>query len=526
MDVMRQYEMNEWSFPGAEPEGSWAETDLTADFTISGKTAAVRGFYAGNGTYRVRFYPEAAGVYQVRVTGTGLGGAECFEAECLPAAEGKHGLVRADGTHFRCADGTWFCPFGTTVYALSHQEDGLVERTFAALSENPFNKVRMCIFPKHYDYNHNDPPCYAFLRKEGAPEEAAGYTADDPLQWDVHRPNPVFWDRLEGHIARLGELGIQADLILFHPYDRWGFSKFRREEAAVYLDYLTRRLSAFPNVWWSLANEYDLMDYQTADWLYFAQYIHDHDPYGHLLSNHEMIIPWDYANENTTHICHQTRAVDMLSPEITKFGKPLMVDEMGYEGDLTQGWGNLSGRQLVRQFWQVCTQGGYATHGETFRNPDDIIWWAKGGTLTGDAPARIRFLREILEEIGGPLTFRGRDVTEEQFYAMRTRIPLSAAEGNPVLRLMLTAPWEQAKGLVLGSRAFFAGYGEQAFLKYYDLQCVRTGTIELPETGSYRIEVIGTWEMTRTVVRENANGTVEIDMPGREGMAILAVRQD
>ena len=42
--------------------------------------------------------------------------------------------------------------------------------------------------------------------------------------WDYTRPNPSYFEHIENTIARLGTMGIQADLILFHPYDRWGYS--------------------------------------------------------------------------------------------------------------------------------------------------------------------------------------------------------------------------------------------------------------------------------------------------------------
>ena len=73
--------------------------------------------------------------------------------------------------------------------------------------------------------------------------------------------SPVFriLNHLEGVIHRLEEMGIESDLILFHAYDCWGFSSLSIEEAKVYLDYLMRRLSAIPCIWWSMANEYDIM---------------------------------------------------------------------------------------------------------------------------------------------------------------------------------------------------------------------------------------------------------------------------
>lgn len=43
----------------------------------------------------------------------------------------RHGMVKAVGTHFEYEDGTHFYPFGTTVYALAHQEDNLIDQDTA-----------------------------------------------------------------------------------------------------------------------------------------------------------------------------------------------------------------------------------------------------------------------------------------------------------------------------------------------------------------------------------------------------------
>ena len=48
--------------------------------------------------------------------------------------------------------------------------------------------------------------------------------------------------------------------------------------------------------------------------------------------------------------------------------------------------------------------------------------------------------------------------------------------------------------------------------------------MNLHESGSYTVEVIDTWEMTRTVVQSGVSGAVTVDLPGKEGMALLAVR--
>ncbi len=55
-------------------------------------------------------------------------------------------------------------------------------------------------------------------------------------------------------------------------------------------------------------------------------------------------------------------------------------------------------------------------------------------------------------------------------------------------------------------------------------QCAVITALKLPDEGDYRIEVIDTWEMKRKTVKENVRGRVEIELPGKEDMAILAVK--
>ena len=158
--------------------------------------------------------------------------------------------------HFAYADGTSYFPIGTTCYAWVHQGDALEEQTLATLKHAPFNKLRMCVFPKYYAYNQDEPPRYPFA---GTP----------PRDWDFTRFNPAFFRHLERRIGQLRDLGIEADLILFHPYDKghWGFDRMEPAADDRYLRYLVARLAAFRNVWWSLANEWDFMEEkQESDW--------------------------------------------------------------------------------------------------------------------------------------------------------------------------------------------------------------------------------------------------------------------
>src|SRR5450756_2618654 len=61
------------------------------------------------------------------------------------------------------------------------------------------------------------------------------------------------------------------------------------------------------------------------------------------------------------------------------------------------GWGNINAMEMVHRFWDIALSGGYPGHSEVYLNPQHIMWWNKGGTLRGESPERIRFLRKIME---------------------------------------------------------------------------------------------------------------------------------
>ena len=510
---MRQYETFELRFSGEVLRENWASADIAAAFTRGNETTAVKGFYDGDGQYAVRFLPMKPGEYTWQVSGA-------IQAQgretCLPA-EGNHGPVRAVDTHFEYADGTLFIPFGTTVYALASQDDALVEETLESLKNAPFNKVRMCVFPKHYDYNHNEPPCFAFEKN-----------ADG--SWDVNRPCIAFWRRFESILDRVANMGIQIDLILFHPYDRWGFAALPQGDNLRYLDHLLRRLSARPSIWWSLANEYDLcMDHKTLrDWEEIEEYVAANDPYRHPLSNHNCMCFWDAARPNVTHASIQTKALTEIPRWIQTYKKPVIIDECCYEGNLPHFWGSISAREMVRRFWRCCASGGYCTHGETFLSGDEVLWWARGGKLKGESPRRIAFLKQVMESLPGPLTPSGggflalAQLPEEE--ALQNVPPETRAIFKAFARSIRRMD-DRDKWLHIASEHTWEAHcGEEAYLTYCDLQCYGEQTLRLPKERRYRVDLIDTWNMTRETVMENASGDTRIPMPSREDMALLAVR--
>lgn len=327
-------------------------------------------------------------------------------------------------------------------------------------------------------------------------------------------------------------MDIQVDLILFHPYDRWGFDALCQPDNLRYLDYLLRRLSANPGIWWSLANEYDLSNSKTlADWEEIEDFVAQNDPYGHLLSCHNCFCFWDAKRPNISHASLQTKGVTELPRWMAKYNKPVMIDECCYEGNLPTFWGSISGREMVNRFWRCVASGAYCTHGETFQSDDEVIWWAKGGVLKGDSPKRIAFLRKIVEALPGSLTPITGGVIE-----LAQMSPETMEEGlkqfEPKMQQFIRSisasihrmEADDRTAHIAGEHEWASHAGEDAYLWFNDRQCFGEQTLQLPEDKKYLIEVIDVWEMTRTVVAENASGNTRISLPGKEGLAILATR--
>jgi len=545
-NTYRANEMIEIAFQGEEPQGSKVKVDVKAEITGPEGTKVIKGFYAGENTFKVRFLPETEGTYQYKVTGLVSGEGSM---EVLPADEKHCGIVRAEGTHLVYKNGKAFYGFGTTVYALAHQSEELMDETMETLSHAPFNKVRMCLFPKHYNYNHNEPAHYAFSFKKGVENPVfdvncnkGSETKAENLIWDVDCPCFTFWDAFEYRLNQLFEMGIQVDLILFHPYDRWGFSTMPREDNLTYLDYLLRRFAAYPNMWWSLCNEYDLCGAKNSeDWESFGTFLAENDPYHHLIGNHNCFAIYDASKPFITHASIQRRKVSRVEEFMKKWGKPVCMDECAYEGNLLESWGNISGMEMTRRFWITTVTGGHCTHGETYLDPklaysdDAIVWWARGGKLIGESPKRIAFLREIVESFPGPIEPMPSGLCamlsrpREEIIEKKELVP---ADNKAFFDAILQMD-DMERIRFADSEPEFAGHvGEDVLLYYNDEQCPARRFVNLPTGKSYKIEAIDTWNMTREVIAEGAKGeeprgTYEVLMPApaRPYMALLCTAE-
>jgi hypothetical protein len=170
-----------------------------------------------------------------------------------------------------------------------------------------------------------------------------------------------------------------------------------------YLRFVVSRLAAFRNVWWSLANEHDFMrEKRETDWDRFIEIIAVTDPYHRLCSIHNGTLLYNHTHPYLTHASIQNGSATedagraILYRDV--YRKPIVFDEVKYEGNISRRWGQLTAEEMVRAFWEGTIAGTYVGHGETYLHPDDVLWWSKGGVLHGESPSRIAFLRDVIED--------------------------------------------------------------------------------------------------------------------------------
>ena len=321
----------------------------------------------------------------------------------------------------------------------------------------------------------------------------------DITDFDCYQFNVEHFKRFDRRIMELRDLGIEADLILLHPYDKWGFATMNRECDELYFKYIIARYGAYRNVWWSLANEYDLMVKTEEDWENYAKIICEKDPYQHLRSIHNCGKFYDYKRGWITHCSMQRidlyRHVENTNEYLKEYDKPIVWDEIAYEGNVDMGWGNITGEELVRRFWEAFMRGGCAGHGETYMHPEDIIWWSHGGVLHGISEPRLAFLYKIMTETPGGFLKAGRSSFDE----------------------IVGIPVDEEKPDGRGPQVFcsyeihYLGFGRPSFRNF-----------ELPEDRKFKVEVIDTWNMTISD-RGVHSGYTKIIMPGRQYMAIRLI---
>jgi hypothetical protein len=469
---------------GSSSGNPFDDIQFGARFTLGHRSVDVTGFYDGDGIYKVRFSPDSTGhwTFETNSSVKELAG-KAGTFECVAAKPGNRGPVgTAHQFHFQYADGTPYFPFGTTCYSYGFIGEPLDRTTLEALKSVGFNKVRICLLPK--SLARRQPVAMPFERKGPAPAPADQVAAESVSihdRFDLSRPNPAYFQHFERRIQDLMEAGIEADVILFHPYDARGFSAMGEEADDRYLRYAVARFGAYRNVWWSIANEYDLVKSKSMkDWDRFFRIVEESDPYSRLRSIHHSRVVYDHSKPWCTHASLQEYDFEKSSERRKAWNKPIVYDEIQYEGNISSRWGNLSPEEMTHRFWRAIINGTYATHGETYMVTDGNPVWSDAGKLHGSSAPRITFLRKLLESTGTP-------------------------------------------GLIAADAPYYpnAGNPGELILYYFDFHCVGEYEFPLPEKVTFKATMIDPWEMTKTPMPGTFTGKSKITLSGKPYMALL-----
>ena len=213
---------------------------------------------------------------------------------------------------------------------------------------------------------------------------------------------------------------------------------------AFYLKYLAARLGAFSNVWWSMANEWNDVQCKSRGingthlqspspvWDELFGILSAADPWMQCCDHgcncvnqrqtsiHNGNLLYNHSRSWITHVSLQ--GLEDRTPAIrAQYKKPVIwvssafffffcsassnrraeQDEVEYEGNISAGWGQLSGLQEADRFWWGASLGVFTGHSETLLHADvqvdddQPLWWAKGGQLIGQSPRRIAWLRSL-----------------------------------------------------------------------------------------------------------------------------------
>ena len=465
--TIEQWGLFELSFPGPSTRNPFKDVILTARFTLEHRTVQVTGFYDGEGIYRIRFMPDAPGRWTYITASSAPQLADKTGAfTCTSPTPGNHGPVTvAHEFHFQYADGTPYFPFGTTTYAYLFTSEENAKHSLEGMRPH-FNKTRACVLPK---------PLGSDKEKQLLPFPRSGTIND------LTRLNVAYFQLLEKRLLDLQKSNIEADLILFHPYDAWGYKNMGTDADDFYLRYVIARLSAFRNVWWSIANEYDLVKTKTmSDWDRFFRITVAEDPYSHLRSIHHSGPIYDNTKSWVTHASLQRYDFEKTAERRTAWRKPIIYDEMQYEGDVDRRWGNLSAEEMTHRFWLAIINGAYASHGEVFISETGESSWSDAGRLRGESAPRIAYLRSLIEKI--------------------TKVGLTTPEVAYYLN---------------------AGTPNELYLYYFDYHRPARYDFPLPTSSNFSASIIDPYNMTSTPVSGTASGKSRIALPNKPYQAVV-----
>ena len=275
----------ETSFTTTKPYANpFVDVEVDVVFTNGKRQWRVPAFFAGDGTWKVRFAPPAAGQYGYHVEASDKANADLNGREQVlsaqPYAGGNplrsHGFLRiaADQRHFEHTDGTPFLWLGDTWWKCLSKRISLEDFKELAADRRAkgFNVVQIVCGPY---------PDEAMLEARWENEGGMPYAKKD-----FSTVNPQYFEFADRRVAALVEAGIVPAIV-----GGWGRPQQGRQSTLqqVGLDgfkrhwrHLIARFGAYPVVWIVGGEAKD----SYGPWSELAKYLKEIDPYGHPLCYH------------------------------------------------------------------------------------------------------------------------------------------------------------------------------------------------------------------------------------------------
>ncbi len=374
----------------------YTDVELTAKFTGPGRSIALRGFWDGGRTFKIRFTPPTKGNWTYVTTSqpadSGLATTGQFEAVAPP--ENAHGFLRRDErfpTCFVFDDGTHHFMWGTTYYQLlaNARRGDRWQEAIDGAQRYGMTKARISLSPS------------------SGGDKSGGYSSHPFLDDEQSQLDLAHWRAADRAIAYMNDHGFGADLILF--WRKTETSPQIRTQDERYVRYALARYAAYPNVTWCVVNEWNYSTIPQEEWNHLGRLVRQEDPWsreGNLLrvhSIHQQTRPdWNFTDQSwPSHAILQlgvrnrgpsTRIGDEWaaagkSGERFRFGDqwgnhsivrnwtgryPIVNDEYGYVGEpqddsepKTSGQFARMTREKHRQaMWGIATGGGYGSAGD------------------------------------------------------------------------------------------------------------------------------------------------------------------
>lgn len=358
-------------------QSPFLETGVSATFKgPDGVTRKVPGFWDGGNAFRIRFTPTAEGqwTYETQSQDPGLGG-KSGALTCTAPASGSHGFVRRDPQrpyHFIRDDDSRFFLFGQTYYRLMDRNEQDWKASIDGTSRRGMNKIRF-----------NVPP---------------GDVKTLPESVD-----PAYWRKLDAVVRHMNDKGVLADFLIFGM----GTFSSAEEQDRRYLRYVVARYAAFPNVVWTLVNEWNYRPKPRQYWNAMGAIVKAEDPWSaegqalRMLSIHQQTrINWQFFDQSwPAHVIiqygvrnkDQHQADEWKNTGRTKYrdgdewgnagilfnmghNMPVVNDEYGYIGE-PKDESERPVRELTREkhrniMWGIYAAGGYGSAGDKRKYED------------------------------------------------------------------------------------------------------------------------------------------------------------